>query len=89
MICSNFFVVNCERSRYSSDLKEIAITLKLSEPKLTTYVARYTYATVMKKSGHSVAVISEALGHDSEDITQIYLDCFGNDVLNDASKAIL
>jgi len=43
----------------------------------------------MKKSGHSVAVISEALGHDSEDTTQIYLDSFGNDVLDEASKAIL
>ncbi len=76
-------------TQVNADLKEIAKELKLSESRLTTYVARHTYATVMKKSGQSTAVISEALGHDSESTTQIYLDSFENDVLDEASKAIL
>lgn len=44
---------------------------------------------MLKKSGQSTSVISEALGHDSEHTTQIYLDSFTNDVLDEASKALL
>ncbi len=72
----------------NKDLKEIGKLAKLDIP-LTTYVARHTYATVMKRSGVSTSIISEALGHDSERTTQIYLDSFENDVLDEASKAIL
>jgi len=72
----------------NEDLKKIGSKAKLDIP-LTTYVARHTYATVMKRSGVSTSVISEALGHDSERTTQIYLDSFENDVLDEASKAIL
>lgn len=43
----------------------------------------------MKRSGISTSVISEALGHVSERTTQIYLDSFENDVLDEASQAIL
>jgi len=73
----------------NGSLKQIAAALELAELKLTTYVARHSFATVMKRSGQSVAIISEALGHDSESTTQIYLDSFENDVLDEAAKAIL
>jgi len=73
----------------NASLKTIASELELSELKLTTYVARHSFATVMKRSGQSVAIISEAMGHDSESTTQIYLDSFENDVLDEATKAIL
>lgn len=73
----------------NASLKTIASEVELSELKLTTYVARHSFATVMKRSGQSVAIISEAMGHDSESTTQIYLDSFENDVLDEASKAIL
>jgi integrase len=56
---------------------------------LTTYVARHSYATILKKKGISTSLISEALGHDSEKTTQIYLDSFGNSALDEVSKAIL
>ncbi len=45
---------------------------------LTTYVARHSFATVLKRSGVSTSIISESLGHSSEKITQIYLDSFEN-----------
>ena len=35
---------------------------------LTTYVARHSYATVLKRSGVSTAIISESLGHSSEKV---------------------
>lgn len=44
--------------------------------KLTTYVARHSFATVLKRAGVSTAIISETLGHSSERITQVYLDSF-------------
>jgi integrase len=72
----------------NDDLKEIA-TLAGIDVNLTTYVARHTYATVLKYSGVSTSVISEALGHDSEKTTQIYLDSFQNDVLDKANKNLL
>jgi site-specific recombinase XerD len=52
-------------------------------------VARHSYATVLKRSGVSTSVISEAMGYDSERTTQIYLDNFENDVFDEASKALL
>lgn len=73
----------------NASLKEIAKELGLSELKLTTYVARHSFATVLKRSGLSVAVISEMMGHDSEHTTQIYLDSFENKVLDEAAKALL
>jgi integrase len=72
----------------NSQLKDLAGKAKISS-ELTTYVARHTYATVMKRSGQSTALISEALGHDSEKTTQIYLDSFENSILDEASKSIL
>ncbi len=57
--------------------------------KLTTYVARHTYATVLKKSGVSTSLISESLGHSAEKITQVYLDSFDNEVLDEIGKNLL
>lgn len=72
----------------NKDLKTIAKDAKINE-KLTTYVARHSYATIMKRSGISTSIISEAMGHESEKTTQIYLDSFENYILDEASKVIL
>jgi len=72
----------------NADLKEIGAMCGIPE-KLTTYVARHSYATILKKSGIATAIISEALGHQSEKTTRIYLDSFENQVLDEASKVIL
>lgn len=56
---------------------------------LTTYVARHSYATVLKRSGVSTSIISESLGHSSEKITQIYLDSFENSQIDEAMKNLL
>ena len=59
------------------------------EANLTTYVARHTYATVLKRSGVNTSVISESLGHSSEKVTQIYLDSFENSQIDEAMKNLL
>lgn len=56
---------------------------------LTTYVARHTYATVLKRSGVSVALISESLGHSDLSTTQIYLDSFENSQIDAAMQHLL
>lgn len=56
---------------------------------LTTYVARHTFASVLKRSGVNVALISESLGHSDLSTTQIYLDAFENSQIDDAMKNLL
>ena len=68
-------------------LKLIGNTLHFHFP-LTTYVARHSWASIAKRSGIPIAVISEGLGHDSEKTTQIYLDSFENNVLDAANEII-
>ena len=43
---------------------------------VTTYVARHSYATVLKRGGVNVAYISESLGHSSLNTTESYLASF-------------
>jgi integrase len=69
-------------------LKKISTLLKL-DVSLTTYVSRHSWATIAKKSGVVTAVISEGLGHTTEEITQVYLDSFENNVLDDANELII
>ena len=56
---------------------------------LTTYVARHSYATVLKRSGVSTSIICESLGHSSEKVTQYYLDAFENSAIDEAMKNLL
>lgn len=70
------------------ELKAIGEELNLPI-RLTTYVARHSFATVLKRSGVNTAIISESLGHSSEKITQIYLDSFENSQIDDAMKNLL
>ena len=48
----------------------------LGVPRFTTYSARHSYATVLKRSGTNIAYISESLGHSSLAITENYLASF-------------
>lgn len=53
-------------------LRAVGVELDLSIP-LTTYVARHSFATVLQQEGISIDVISEALGHQSQKVTKVYL----------------
>jgi integrase len=75
-------------SKVNKCLKEIGKELKLPID-LTTYVARHSFATVLKRSGVSTSIISESLGHSSEKITQIYLDSFENSQIDAAMANLL
>ena len=83
------------RDRIRKTLKKVNRELKVLgkliglEVPLTTYVARHTYATVLKRSGVSVALISESLGHSDLSTTQIYLDSFENSQIDEAMQHLL
>ena len=64
--------------------KELGIPINL-----TTYVARHSFATVLKREGVSTSIICESLGHSSEKITQIYLDSFENSQIDEAMRNLL
>lgn len=70
-------------AKVNKSLKQIGLELGLPI-KLTTYVARHSFATVLKRAGVSTSIISESLGHSSEKITQTYLDSFEKFQINEA-----
>jgi len=75
-------------SKVSFCLKEIGKELNIPI-NLTTYVARHSFATVLKRSGVCTSIISESLGHSSEKVTQIYLDSFENSQMDAAMANLL
>ena len=74
--------------KVNKNLKLLAAQLGV-EANLTTYVARHSFASVLKKSGVNIALISEALGHSDLTTTQIYLDSFDNEQIDNAMKNLL
>ena len=57
--------------------------------KLTTYVARHTWASIARNKHIAVGVISEAMGHDSEKTTRIYLASLDTAVVDKANKIVI
>ncbi|OEK01175.1 hypothetical protein BFP97_06465 [Roseivirga sp. 4D4] len=72
---------------FNKALKTISKHLEL-DVKLSTYVARHTYATGLKMHGMSTEVIKESLGHTNVAITEDYLKSFENSVVDDADNAL-
>ena len=67
-----------------------AIALKVKAPiGLTLYCARHSWASAAKNMGVPVSVISEAMGHDSEATTQIYLASLETSVVDKVNSIII
>ena len=56
---------------------------------LTTYVARHSWATAAYCKNIPLSVISEAMGHDSEQTTQIYLSSLNSEEIDKANSLII
>ena len=69
-------------------LKDIARMAGLPVP-LSMYYTRHSWATIARGKDVPLAVISEALGHDSETTTQIYLDSIKSSEVDKANRMIL
>lgn len=74
--------------KYNRNLNRLAKMLNLSG-KLTSYTARHSWATTAYYTGVPTSVISQGLGHRTEEITQIYLAAFNNDVLLAANDNVV
>ena len=77
-----------EAHRINRCLRKIGKLLGLVIP-LTTYVARHGWASIAKSKNVPIATISEAMGHDSENTTRIYLASLDTSVVDKANSLIL
>ena len=77
-----------ELHRVNHLLKKIGKQLELPIP-LTMYVGRHSWASIAKSRNVPISVISEGMGHDSENTTQIYLASLDTSVVDKANKKIL
>lgn len=74
--------------RVNRNLKKLGKMLGM-ETKLTMYVARHTWASIARSSNIPIAIISEAMGHDSESTTRIYLSTLDTSSVDRANSKIL
>ena len=72
----------------NSGLADISEMLRI-DPPVTTYVARHSWASIAYSRNVPIAVISEAMGHDSERTTRIYLASVSNTKVDKANSMIL
>ena len=77
-----------EVHRINRNLKRIGKQMGLDIP-LTTYVARHAWASIARCKNISLSVISEALGHNSEQTTRIYLASLDTSIIDKANSLIL
>ena len=59
------------------------------DSKLTTYSARHSFATVLKRSGAPIEFISESLGHADLRTTETYLGSFEDSTRESFQKQLL
>lgn len=58
------------------------------DKKVTTHVARHSWASIGKQQRVPLSVLSECLGHSSERMTSIYLSSFESTVLDSANNLV-
>lgn len=82
--------INKINKRVNKDLKKIALAVGIKAThSITHYVARHSWASIQKQNGTGTSVISESMGHDSEKTTQIYLQSFVHEVLDEANANLI
>lgn len=69
-------------------MKRIGESLKIEIP-LTTYTARHSFATILKRAGAPIEFISESLGHKDIRTTENYLDSFESETKLAFQKQLL
>lgn len=74
--------------RINRHLRKVGEMAQLPIP-LTMYVARHSWASIAKQKQIPISVISDALGHDSEKTTLIYLSVLDTSAVDNANSEIL
>ena len=78
----------CRQASINYQLKTLGEMVGLQAP-LTMYVARHSWASACKASNIPISVISEGMGHDSEETTRIYLAQLDTSVVDKANRKII
>jgi integrase/recombinase XerD len=68
-------------------MKRIAVALQIDK-EITTYYARHSFATVLKRSGATTEFISEMLGHADSKTTRSYLDSFEDEEIHSRTDVL-
>ncbi len=71
--------------RTNDHMKKIATEVGI-EKTVTTYTARHSFSTVLKRSGVSTEFIGESLGHNNLRTTELYLDSFEDETKKEVAK---
>lgn len=74
--------------RINRDLKKIGRMIGSKTP-VTMYTARHIWASLAKSNGIPIGVISEAMGHDNEMTTRIYLASLETSAVDKANERII
>ncbi len=73
--------------QYNKCLKQIGHLCEI-EAHITSYVARHTYATTLKRKNANIALISEAMGHSDINTTKAYLMKVENEALDSLDELL-
>lgn len=68
-------------------IKKIATEVGINNI-VTTYFARHSFATVLKRSGANISMISDLLGHSTVSVTESYLDSFEMDQIHKETNVL-
>lgn len=74
--------------RINRQLKSLGSMVGVGGP-LTLYCARHSWASIAKSKGIPISVISEGLGHDSENTTKIYLASLDTSAVDRANVKVI
>ena len=89
-LCAEFITgkLTEEERQRRKERKALAVHVDQNIP-LTMHVARHCWASVAKSKNIPLSVISEGMGHDSEETTRIYLASLDTSVVDKANSLIL
>lgn len=73
---------------YNTHLQQLSAMLG-PDISLSSYVSRHTWATIAYQQQIPLSVISQAMGHDSERTTQIYLKSLENNMIDEANHNLM
>jgi Site-specific recombinase XerD len=75
-------------SYYNKQLKRLSEVLGCSTP-LSSYTPRHTWATTARDNNIPLSIISEGMGHSSENTTRIYLASLDNSIIDKANYMVI
>lgn len=68
-------------------IKRIAWNVGINKD-VTTYFARHSFATILKRSGTDISMISDLLGHSDVSVTENYLSSFENEQIKKQTEVL-